>query len=163
MAVDRSHEARNDVARLRLIALVARMGDEELGHPLFDGWTVAAALAHLAFWDRYAFAVLMTWQRTGHPPRTGQADEINAASLPAWLAMPPGEAARSALAAAEAVDRHIGQLPDAMVAAIVATGRLRTLDRSLHRNDHLVELERVEAQPPTARGEDGPRRGTTCA
>jgi hypothetical protein len=37
--------------RERLRNLVARTTDEELSLPLGEGWTIAAALAHLAFWD----------------------------------------------------------------------------------------------------------------
>jgi hypothetical protein len=45
-------------ARQRLQVLVARLDDAELAYPLGDEWTVAAVLAHLAFWDRRAAILL---------------------------------------------------------------------------------------------------------
>lgn len=141
--MDRSFTERNDRERARLRRLIESLSDAELGRDLGDGWTVAALLAHLAFWDRYALAVLETWQHSGAPPRTGEADAINAAALPTWRALPPRAALEGALAAADAVDARIAALPPPFVAAILATGRLRTLDRSLHRQAHREAIERA--------------------
>ena len=48
------HVARNREQLERLRRLVARLGDDDLRRELPDGWTVADALAHLAFYDRRA-------------------------------------------------------------------------------------------------------------
>ena len=32
------------------------------------GWTVAAVLGHLAFWDQRAFILLEQWEKTGTAP-----------------------------------------------------------------------------------------------
>src|SRR5882672_2875973 len=58
MSVDRSYIARNETERTRLRALVARLSDTDLARPLPAGWTVAGVLAHLAFWDQRALALL---------------------------------------------------------------------------------------------------------
>ena len=50
--MDRPFVADNAQERERLISLVARLTDEELSLPLGNGWTIAVALAHLAFWDQ---------------------------------------------------------------------------------------------------------------
>ena len=49
--MDRSYVAENERERRRLHELVERLSDEELAHPMGDGWTVAAVLVHAAFWD----------------------------------------------------------------------------------------------------------------
>ena len=55
MSVDRSHEAENDAERERLRSLVTRSSDEALSRPMPAGWTVAAVLAHIGFWDARDF------------------------------------------------------------------------------------------------------------
>ena len=141
---DRSFVERNAASRERLRRLT-EAGDEALRGKLADGWTVAATLAHLAFWDRW---VLERWDRYA---RDGAFDDLpavvtdltNAAGLPGWLALEPARAAALALEAAEAVDRRIAALPAAAIADAVATGRPVMLDRSLHREAHLDEIERA--------------------
>lgn len=54
MTLDRSHIAANDAERERLRSLVSRMSDADLRRPMPDGWTVAAVLAHVGFWDARA-------------------------------------------------------------------------------------------------------------
>ena len=144
--MDVSHVARNDAARDRLRDLVERLSDDDLARSLTEGWTVGAALAHVAFWDRFALA---HWRRhldQGEPivslPEHLE-DLINAAGLEQWLAMPPHEAARQALAAAEELDRTIQDLPPEAVAAVRAGGFRRMLDRFAHRREHLDEIERA--------------------
>jgi hypothetical protein len=138
--VDRSYVERNAASLQQLRRLVGRLGEAELARPLGEHWTVATALAHLAWWDRYALAAVDTWARTGQPPRTGEAHEVNEAALADWRHLPGPTAARMALEAAEAVDRRVAELTDALVQTIAAE-RPRLLDRSLHRGGHLPEIE----------------------
>ena len=49
---DRSYVAENDRERRRLEALVGKLDDAALSRAMPAGWTVAAVLAHLAFWDQ---------------------------------------------------------------------------------------------------------------
>jgi hypothetical protein len=137
--VDRSYVERNAESSKQLRELVGRLGEADLARPLGEHWTVATALAHLAWWDRYALAAVETWARTGQPPRTGEAHEVNEAALADWRQLPGPVAARLALEAAEAVDRRLAELPDALVQAIAAE-RPRLLDRSLHRAGHVPEI-----------------------
>src|SRR4029434_7489333 len=51
MAADRSYVAENRAQLERLQAVVDRLSDRDLAHPMDAGWTVAGVLAHLAFWD----------------------------------------------------------------------------------------------------------------
>jgi DinB family protein len=137
---------RNQSSRQRLRAVVERVGPGSLGTSLPGGWTVSALLAHLAWWDRIA---LERWDDLiqSEVPPTYIADSINDEMLPRWRSVPAEEAVREALAAAEAVDARIASAPDDLVARV---GREwpRMLDRSLHRNEHLDEIDRA-VSPPT--------------
>lgn len=143
--MDRAYTERNAAQRAQLQALVERLSDDDLAHTLTGGWTVAALLAHLAFWDRF---VLARWTQAALegcrvPPLIGdvQMDLINAAALESWRALPPGAAALQALDAAEAIERLVSGLADEAVAEIQADGRLPLLDRTLHWRGHLDEIE----------------------
>ena len=144
--MDRSHVAGNDAERERLRSLVERLSDDELARPVADGWTVAALLAHVAFWDRF---VLARWEhRLRHGGRLvslddGLQDLINAAALDDWRAVPVREAGRLVLAAAEAVDRAIAALPPEAVEEAYARGFPRLLDRTAHRREHLDQIEQT--------------------
>src|SRR4051812_677623 len=79
----------NAAARHRLTALIDALGDEGLRKPVTPGWDVAAVLAELAFWDRWAQTLVHRW-RSGHlPPPTvpdWYDDAINVTLLPTWRA-----------------------------------------------------------------------------
>jgi hypothetical protein len=130
----------------RLRTLVARLSDEELRRSVSAGWTVSAALAHLAFWDRRAAILLERWRRGGPGPSAGDvvdSQPINDAALPQWLALPPRSAAADALAAAEAVRRELAQAPEELLQQIVAVGSPIDPNRGNHRIEHLDEIEGI--------------------
>lgn len=147
MSVDRSYVAKNNTERARLRALVQRASDADLAHPMPAGWTVAAILAHLAFWDQRIIALLHTWQRAGldsPPPALTDGDVVdwvNDAAKPMFLAMDPRRAAELALAIADEVDQKVEALPDAWVAKNAAAGSPLSLVRGTHREEHLGEIE----------------------
>lgn len=146
MAVDRSYVARNDVERARLKALVTRSSDADLARAMPAGWTVAAVLGHLAFWDQRILTLIEGWERGAPPPpleRKEDVDWINDAGKPLLLALAPRTAAEVAVATAEAVDRRVAALPEDLVAKNAATGSPLSLSRAVHRKEHLDEIERV--------------------
>ncbi len=140
--MDRAIIDRNNASRSRLCAFVARVSDEDLSRPLADGWTMAAVLAHLAFWDRRAARLLDRWAVSGVHPSPADAGAINDAMLPQWRLIPPRAAAKEAIAAAEEADAKVAALSAAMASAVVQA-RSIALDRSEHRNEHLDDLERL--------------------
>ena len=148
--MDRSHLERNARDRERLRVLVARLDDEALQRPLDSPWTVAATLAHLAFWDRWVQARWDRYERDGaiQDLPDGVIELGNTAGLPQWLALAPRRAADLALAAAEKGDRRIAALAPEAVQHALATGRQAMVDRSLHRGPHLDEIERHLAAAP---------------
>ncbi|HEY3108303.1 MAG TPA: DinB family protein [Chloroflexota bacterium] len=145
---DRSYIPENDAARERLRVLVSRLSDEEMGRPLGDGWTVAAGLCHLAFWDRLWLGKFEEWDRAGAVPMPTpwpapiDADRINGAMLPWWLTVSFDRVRQEAVAAAEAVDRRVATVSDAVVEQILAA-RSRTIIRAVHRREHLDQIERA--------------------
>jgi hypothetical protein len=144
MTGDRGYVSENDSERARLRALVARLSDADLARPLPAGWTVAAVLGHLAFWDQRTVVLLDTWQKNGvTPPQHHEADTdwINDAGKPFLLALPPRELADLAVSIAEAVDRKVAALPDDIVTRNTAAGSPLNLRRAEHRREHLDEIE----------------------
>jgi len=133
----------NQAERERLRALAARMSDADLSRTLYDGWTVAAVLAHVAFYDLRALALLQKWERGEGKPSPIDPDAINAAMQPLCLAIPPRQAARLAVAAADSVDQKIGTLAPEVLSAIRAAGHPVNLNRAEHRGEHLEQIERA--------------------
>jgi hypothetical protein len=149
MAVDRSYVAENTTELRRLRALVERLSDADLARPTSAGWTVASALAHVAFWDQRVLFWLDRWER-GEPPRGldhADVDWINEAAKPLCLALPPRVAARLTVEIAEQVDRRLAALPDERIAANQAAGEPILLVRARHRKTHLDEIERILGGP----------------
>jgi hypothetical protein len=58
-------------------------------------------------------------------------------------AIPPRAAAKLAVEAAETLDRELEKLTPEQVEALEAAGMNRLLNRSLHREDHLNQIEQV--------------------
>ena len=147
MSADRTFIARNDATRSRLRVLVARLSDADLARPMPGGWTVAAVLAHLAFWDQRIMVLLERWEQSPSavPPLINEADVdwVNDAAKPHFLAMPPRRAAELAVAIAEAVDAKVAALPDDLLARNEAAGKPLHMTRAEHRREHLGEIEHV--------------------
>jgi hypothetical protein len=141
--MDRDFVADNRRERERLRALVSGLTDEAMMRPIEGGWTVAVALAHLAFWDERCLFLLRKWQRVGVAPSPIDIDVTNDCLLGLWRAVPPRAAANLAVAAAEAVDRELEALAPEMIAAIQAIGEHHKIFRSIHRQLHLDQIEAV--------------------
>jgi len=143
--VERPHDAETDAARARLRRLIAGASDEQLARPMPAGWTVAAVLAHLAFWDRRAANLVERWQRQGISRSDADVDAINDAAKAQWLALPPRVAAQQAVETARAIDAALDAAP-VLVEQIVAIGYPINPSRAVHRREHLDEIERALAR-----------------
>jgi hypothetical protein len=146
MTVDRSHDVETDAERERMRALVARLSDAELARPMPGGWTVAAVLAHAAYWDARAIYWIDQWGPDGEPTtyEPENVEAVNDAAKPLCLALRPRDAARLALRIAEEADGKVKALSDAMLAKIRAKGGPPfNLSRAIHRKEHLDDIERV--------------------
>ena len=70
-------------------------------------------------------------------------DWINDAAKPLCLALPPRVAADIALSVAEAVDRRVAAVSDAIIEANARAGTPLNWRRAEHRREHLDEIERA--------------------
>jgi DinB family protein len=138
------HNKRNRASRDRLAAVIESVGDRSVALP--GDWTAAALLAHLAFWDSFGAARIEKYLSDGKPMEFGSdvlTEFINAAGLAQWTATPAGAAADLATNAAATIDRLIEGLPQGTLDGIRAMNQPRVLDRSLHRKEHLDQIERA--------------------
>jgi hypothetical protein len=152
--MDRAYVAENEAELERMRAFVAGLDEDGLAHPTDAGWTVASVLAHLAFWDYRVVAMLDRWAPDGSgPPPTDEedADWINDATKPIFLALPPALAARIALEAAEASDLAVAAMSDELLSANEAMGGFIYPYRVEHRREHLDELEQAIAAARSGR------------
>ena len=136
-----SYNERNRTQTQRLKGLRS-LTDEDLLRPVGEHWTVGIALAHIQYWDGRAVGAIEAWRHHGLPLTLWTEGEgvINDVRLPVWRELPPREALAQAIRTAEALDRIVEDLsPEEAEAA--AAQRYRVLDRSMHRSEHLDEIE----------------------
>jgi hypothetical protein len=133
----------NDQENAALKKLVGGLSDEDLLVPLEAGWTVAAILAHLAFWDQRAITLIEKWKEEGVGASPIDMDVLNEVTRRLCLAIPPRKAARLAVTIADEVDQLICDLTPEMVEAILTEGTTVKLNRADHRRTHLGEIERA--------------------
>lgn len=139
--MDRPFIVENQNERERLRKLIEQISDHELNRPMWEGWTIAAALAHLAFWDQRALVLMKKWKEKGVSSSPSDDDVTNDSILPLCLAIPPRAAARLALSAAEAIDLELENASDDFLRDIGKLGERFRLYRSDHRKVHLDQIE----------------------
>jgi len=133
----------NSESKRRLETLVRGLTDEDLTRSSSDGWTVAALLAHLAFWDQRVLVLLRRWKEKGVDSSPVDADAVNDALQPLCRVMPPRTAVELCLSSAEIVDAALETVTADLVQQIEASGTHFRFNRALHRDDHLRQIERL--------------------
>jgi hypothetical protein len=148
--MDEVIDGKNRDSAARLATLGARLSDQELTAEIDPPWTAAGLFAHIAFWDRF---VLERWglaaergERTPMVVDGGLMDRLNDASLSQWMSIPPRMAVEECTTAVSALDALIAGVEEDVRSELVAEGRERLVDRSLHRSEHLQTIE--SAFPP---------------
>jgi hypothetical protein len=140
--MSRSYVEENARERERLRRLGNRLTDEQLAQPLGDDWTIAIALAHLAFWDQRSLLLIQKWKRNGAvEPSPIDIDLTNETLLSLWRRLPPRQAANLAVACAESVDGELEATSDEMIAQIESIDGKSRVYRSVHRKMHLDQIE----------------------
>ena len=134
------HVSQNREQLERLRRLVTRLGDDDLRRELPDGWTIADALAHLAFYDRRAQILLERFAREGVFASPYDYETINAALPYLTRRIPPHDIAAEVVEAAEAADRAAAAVPVALVGEIRRLNQVK-LERADHRRSHLDDIE----------------------
>jgi hypothetical protein len=140
--MERPFVVENTKERERLRKLVEEITDKELRLVIYkEGWTIAVALAHLAFWDERRLFLVRKWKQKGVKPSPFDEDIINDALVPFLLAIPPRKAADLSILTAEALDRELEEISPELITAIERLGDRHALNRSIHRKLHLDEIE----------------------
>jgi len=140
MTIDTSYIELNRASRERMSTLIARLSDEEMQTRVGEHWTVAIALAHLAWWDRRVMYVLDMTEENGEMFDPEIDIAVNDISLPLWEAIPPREAARIAIETAEILDKRLEIYSPVLLEQIYNAHR-RWVVRALHRNEHLDDVD----------------------
>lgn len=135
----------NDASRRKLETLVHSLSDQDLALRTSYDWTVAALLAHLAFWDQRMVEILARWKEKGLDPSLIDSEAVNGALKPICHALEPRAAVELCLACAQAVDSELAALTPDLVEQIEdhleATSTQFRMNRALHRSDHLKDIE----------------------
>jgi hypothetical protein len=139
----KNYSIANDKARRQLKSLIERLSDADLLRANANGWTVAAILAHLAFWDQRAILLGRRWKETGVQPSPMDTDIINDVLLPFFLKIPSRETCQLAVEMAGTIDDEIAALSPALTNDIMQNAKQFRLDRAKHRDEHIAEIERL--------------------
>jgi len=145
MSVDRSFIEANRRSLDRMRMFVEAATEDDLRTEMPAGWTVAAVLGHLAFWDqRVQVVVDMSDEGVKPPPYDeGSVDWINDTAKRFLLAMEPRAIAQLAVEIASRTDERVAYLSDDLLEE--ATQLWFTERRCDDRNEHLDEIEQALA------------------
>jgi hypothetical protein len=139
MSLDPSYKYLNRASTER-VKKITSLTDTEMQTRVGEHWTVAIALAHIAFWDRRVMYCLDRTEKEGklYIPEVEVA--VNDLSLPLWAAIPAKEAVRLAIENCEEVDKRLENYPQNLLEEIYKYNE-RWVVRALHRNTHLDEVD----------------------
>jgi hypothetical protein len=152
---ERDFQRANDRSRERLAAMVATLTPTQLSIPLGEGWTVASALAHMGFWDRWQadrWTRMIGGDWTADDGSLIEAEHLaNEALHPYWTRAAADAIPELALEAATYLDGLVASAPDALVERFEGTPSAFLLHRHRHRDEHLDHIERsIEAAAGSA-------------
>ena len=145
MTLDPSYIEQNRASTERIRALAARLTDDEMQTKVGEHWTVAIALAHLAWWDRRVMYVLDMTARDGKLFVPEIDIVVNDLSLSLWAVIPPRDAARICIETSAMLDKQLEEYSPELLEAIFNYNK-RWVIRALHRNEHLDEVDVVLKQ-----------------
>lgn len=135
----------NDASRRRLESLARGLSDADLALSTDYGWTVAALLAHLAFWDQRMIMILKRWKAEGLDASPMDTGIVNDSLRVICHALEPRAAIELCLSSAAAADAELGKLTAEEVKQLeehaAATDTQFRMNRSLHRDGHLNDIE----------------------
>lgn len=140
MPLDPSYNDLNRASTERIKKLAASLTDEEMQTRVGEHWTVAIALAHLAWWDRRVMYVLDRTAQDGKLFIPEIDIFVNDLSLPLWAAIPPREAARISIETSADLDARLEIYSPNLLEEIYNYNK-RWVVRALHRNEHLDEVD----------------------
>ncbi len=133
---------KNTESRDRLLALVENLDEQTLHRQVDEEWTIAALLAHVAFWDQICVVRWDAYERGGSLADVPDSliEFINAANLPTWRALPGRAAVEVLRQAMDETDARIASLPESAVQDATSGGFTYMLDRTGHRAEHAAQI-----------------------
>ena len=140
MTLDPAYIEENRASTERIRELAGRLTDEEMQTKVGEHWTVAIALAHLAWWDRRVMYVLDMTARDGKLFVPEIDIFVNDLSLPLWAVIPPRDAARICIETSQMLDKQLEEFSPELLEEIFNYNQ-RWVIRALHRNEHLDEVD----------------------
>ena len=124
----------------RMGQLIHGLSEEQLSKTIGNNWSISVTLAHLAFWDQRVIHVIEMAKKNKVLNAPLFDDQLNDILAPILEFIPPAEAARMAVNTAGTLDGLLEECPPELINQMMAVNP-RLVERSHHRNDHLVEIE----------------------
>ncbi len=132
------HENRKSTDRLKRV--VSQLSEKELSQSIGNEWTISITLAHLALWDQRVIFVIESAKKNNKLHAPYYDDQLNDILTPLLAVIPTKEAARIAILTAERLDKELENCPKELIEEMKEVNS-RLLERSIHRNLHLDEIE----------------------
>lgn len=145
MPISSVFAASNRAETKRLRELEQRLSPDMLSVRLPNGWTVAGAFAHMAFWDRQRLCLMRRWAAGDMCSGAYDGELFNETMQPLLELIQPERATAAALRAAEEVDAFLLEVSDEVVQVALSRPDAPNLDRGSHRRYHLDQVERALA------------------
>ena len=165
--MDRSFQRQNDESRERLAHLAATLTPTQLSIDMGEGWTVASAVGHMGFWDRWQadrWEDMLAGRWTADSDSVLAAEHLaNDALHPYWARTTSTDVCALAVEAATRLDALVASAPDALVESLEGTPISFLLHRHRHRNDHLDHIERSIAAAADRAAAAAVVDGQSCA
>jgi hypothetical protein len=95
----------------------------------------------MAWWDQRVMVLLRRWKEGGVDEAPVDSHMINEALKPLCHALDPRKAVALCLASAEETDAEVASTSGELIAEIEASPNFFRLNRSLHRNGHIDDIE----------------------
>ena len=143
--MDQNFVQNNKRSRDRLVANIKNLDEASLQRRVNDEWTIAATLAHVAFWDEICIARWDAYASGGSlediPDKI--IELVNAGNLPTWLALPAKTTVNLVTRSMDDLDARIARLSEDARRTATAGGFTYMLDRTRHRDEHSTEIEAI--------------------
>jgi uncharacterized damage-inducible protein DinB len=139
MEVEKIFQANRESTK-RIREIINRLSDEELSESIGSDWTISITLSHLALWDQRVIFVIESAKKNNKLHAPYYDHQLNDILTPILRAIPPREAARMAIGTAEKLDHELEQCSVQLIEEMKEVNE-RLIDRSIHRNLHLDEIE----------------------
>lgn len=146
MEVEKIFQANRESTE-RMRKMINQLSEEELSKSIGSDWTISITLAHLALWDQRVIFVIESAKKNNklHAPYYDY--QLNDILTPILRAIPAREAARMAITMSEKLDNELEQCSTQLLKEMKEVNR-RLIERSIHRNLHLDEIENAVVEPP---------------